>query len=156
MDDLEQVINSCNGLLETSNLKPIVDLLRALRERLSDSQSNLKPIAAKLIGSILSKADKNAQSNLGKVIFPAVVNSALNDIKKPMRDAALAAIRSGTTMSDLEGGGPNGAALEFFVAALVSGLSGSEYKVKMLCLKLLTSVPPFHDFSSSLLGKWDP
>ncbi len=130
MDDLEKAINSCNGLLETSNLKPIIDLLRALRERLSDSQSNLKPIAAKLIGSILSKTDKNAQANLGKVIFPAIVNSALNDIKKPMRDASLAAVRSGTTLNGLEGGGPNGPALGVFLAALVSGLDGSEFKVR--------------------------
>lgn len=131
MDDLEKAINSCSGLLDTSNLKLIVDLLRALRERLSDSQSNLKPFAVRLIGSILAKSDKVAQAKLGKVIYPAVISSALNDNKKPMRDAALAALRSGTTVSDLEGGGPNGAALEFFVIALANELSGSEYKVRM-------------------------
>lgn len=119
-----------NGLISTEALKPLVALLRALRERLSDSQSNLKPVAARIIGSILGSVDTGAQAKLGKIVFPPLVSAVANDNRKPMREASLEAIRAGTTASSVEGGEPNTATLESLMVAVVGELSESEFKVR--------------------------
>lgn len=129
MEEVENVLKRCSGLLDTSKMKPIVELLRALRERLSDSQSNLKPVAARLIGCILSSVDAASQGKLGRVVYAPLINAAMNDKKKNMHDAAMEALRVGTSLAALEGEGPNEQALESFVVALAGELDESEFKV---------------------------
>lgn len=132
MEEVEAALDRCSGLLDTTHLRPLVDLLRAIRERLSDSQSNLKPLAAKLLGMILSKTDAVSQGKLGKVIFQALINSAMNDNRKIMHEACMVALRESTTLAKLEGEGPSEPALEPFIVGLVGELDESDYKVSQL------------------------
>lgn len=129
MEEVEAVLRRCSGLLDTSTLKPLLDLCRALCERLSDTQSNLKPVAARLLGSVLSSVDGPAQAKLGKVVYAPLINSAMNENKKTMHDAAMEALRKGTSLHPLEGDGVNNQALLTFVAALAAELDESEFKV---------------------------
>ena len=132
LDDVEVGLKGCSGLLSTTppHLKSLVELLRALRERLSDSQSNLKPVAARIIGDILGSVDKAAQARLGKVVYSPLLAAAMNDNRKPMREASLAAVRKGTQEPELDGGKPNELALEAMLVAFVGELSESEFKVR--------------------------
>lgn len=129
MEEVENALAKCSGLLDTSRLRPLVDVLRALKERLSDSQSNLKPVAARLTGSLLSKVDATAQGKLGKVVYAPLINSAMNDNRKVMHDACMEALTVATSLASLEGEGPNELALEPFVVALVGELDESDLKV---------------------------
>jgi len=129
LDDVEAAVNKSNGLISTDALKPLVELLRALRERLSDSQSNLKPVAARTIGSILGAVDTVSQAKLGKIVYAPLVSAVMNDNRKPMRQMSLEAIRVGTTASSVEGGKPNRSSLESLMVSVVGELSESEFKV---------------------------
>ena len=130
MDEVEEALKRCSGMLSTTalHLKALVELLRALKERLSDSQSNLKPLAAKLIGSVLGLVDKGSQGTLGRLVFSPLLNAAISDGRKPMREASLKALSDGTISSDLEGGGPNGLALESLMVAFVGVVGSAEIK----------------------------
>ena len=112
-----------------SRSKIVVDLTRALRDRLSDTQINLKPVAARIIAELLSVVDKSTQAKLGRIVYAPLINAAMNDIKKPMRDAALEALRSGTMASELLGGGINEEALEPFIVALVGEVTEASARV---------------------------
>jgi hypothetical protein len=133
LDEIEAVLKGCNGLLDTSpaQMKQLSDLTRGLRDRLTDLQINLRPCAARLVGSLLSSVDKVSQAKLGKLVLPSLINEAMNDIKKPMRDAALEAIRTSITASQLDGGGLNVLALEALVAALVSEVNEAAIRVSL-------------------------
>lgn len=128
------------GLVDVtgSNLKNVIDLTRALRDRLSDTQINLKPVAARIIAGLLSVVDKTTQAKLGRLVYAPLTNAAMNDIKKPMRDAALEALRSGTMASELLGGGINEEALEPFLAALVGEVT--EASARVSCSTLVNSL----------------
>jgi len=130
MEEVEAAMKRSSGILDTNKLRPLVDLLRALRERLSDSQSNLKPIAARLIGSILSATDATSQAKLGKVVYGPLINSAMNDTRKIMHDACIEALGAGTSLSNLDGGGPNVLSLEPFIVGLAGQLEESDLKVR--------------------------
>lgn len=121
----------CSGLLDIAGprLKFVVDLTRALRDRLSDTQINLKPVAARVIGALLSVVDKPTQAKLGRLVYAPLINASMNDIKKPMRDATLQALRSGTMASELVGGGINEETLEPFVTALVGEVNETSARV---------------------------
>lgn len=129
MEEVEAVLKRCAGLLDTSKLRPLVDVLRALRERLSDSQSNLKPVAARLIGSILSATDAPSQAKLGKVVYGPLINAAMNDSRKVMHDACMEALSVGTSLPKFEGGGLNELSMEPFIVSLVGELDESDFKV---------------------------
>jgi hypothetical protein len=140
MEEVDDVMKRSSGMLDASKMKSMVELLRALRDRLSDSQSNLKPVAARIIGSILGAVDKEAQAKLGKVVYAPLINCAMNDSKKNMHDAAIESLREGTSMAPLEGDGPNELALESFVIALTGELTESELKVRCffsICLNCM-------------------
>ena len=137
MEDVESALKRCTGLLDTSRPKPLVDLLRALRERLSDSQSNLKPVASRLIGSILSSVDKVSQGRMGKIVYGSLINAAMHDNKKNMHDAAMESLTVGTSLAPLEGEGLNEQSLEAFVNALVGELEESEFKVRLFDANLI-------------------
>jgi cytoskeleton-associated protein 5 len=128
LEDVEKALKSSSGLLDTSKLRPLQDLLRAMRERLSDSQSNLKPLAARIIGLILGAMEGEAQGKLGKLVYAPVLNAAMNDKRKVMNDAAMEALKKATSIPEMKGEGLNEHSLEQFVIALTSELDGSEFK----------------------------
>lgn len=136
-------------------MRQLVDLMRLIRERLSDTQINLRPTAARLAGTFLSVVDKKSQATLGKIIHPGLLNAAMNDIKKPMRDASLASIRSGITMASIEGEGTNVLALEVLAVAVVGEVNEAAIRAGGLpdVLLLLDSVaedfPNLDNVSSS-------
>jgi hypothetical protein len=133
MDEIEAALKSCNGLLETSpaHMKQLSELTRGLRDRLTDTQINLRPTAARLSGSLLAIVDKSSQAKLARLVFAALINSAMNDIKKPMRDAALDAIRTGIAASSLDGGGLNELSLEALVSAIVGEVNEAAIRVSL-------------------------
>jgi hypothetical protein len=131
LDEVEMTLKRITGLVNVSgsHSKNVVDLTRALRDRLSDTQINLKPVAARTIAALLSVVDKSTQAKLGRIVYAPLINAAMNDIKKPMRDAALGALRSGTMASELLGGGINEEALEPFIVALVGEVTEASARV---------------------------
>lgn len=131
MDEIEVALKRCTGLIETTSpqMKQLAELMRGLRDRLTDTQINLRPTAARLIGSLLSAVDKVSQSKLGKIVLSPLINEAMNDIKKPMRDASLAAIRSAFTASWLDGGGINEQAFEALINSLVAEVNEAAIRV---------------------------
>jgi hypothetical protein len=133
MDEIEAALKSCNGLLETSpaHMKQLSELTRGLRDRLTDTQINLRPTAARLSGSLLAIVDKLSQARLARLVFAALINSAMNDIKKPMRDASLDAIRTGIAASSLDGGGLNELSLEALVSAIVGEVNEAAIRVSL-------------------------
>lgn len=131
MEEVEAALEHCAGLLDTNKLRPLVELLRALRDRLSDSQSNLKPVAARLMGVILSVVDGPSQAKLGKAAYGPLINCAMNDTRKVMHDACMEALGVGTSLPKVEGGGTNVQALEPFVLGLVGEMDESDFKVSL-------------------------
>ena len=131
LDEVEALLKKCSGLLDTSptKTKQLVELTKALRERLTDTQINLKPVAARVIGHLLSLVDKSTQAKLGRIIYAPLINAVMTDIKKQMKDAALEALRVGSSASLLEGGGFNEEALEALVSALALEVKESSLKV---------------------------
>ncbi|KAL7540754.1 hypothetical protein ACHAXR_010359, partial [Thalassiosira sp. AJA248-18] len=130
MEEVNACLSKCGGLIETEGkaFLSLKQLFIALRSRLNDSQSNLKPIAATLIGSLLNHVDDEPQAKLGKIVFPALANAAMNDMKKTMRDAAVSALSMGTERPKQNGGGTNLAATECFIVCLQSVLSDAALK----------------------------
>lgn len=129
---MEAAIKGCNGLINSSTdsvLKKLAELIKALRGRLSDTQINLKPLAARVIGSFLSMLDGNAQAKLGKLVYGPLMALVMNDMKKPTREASLEALQSSTTLPSLEGGGPNVDAIEGLVVAMTGEISESSIRV---------------------------
>ena len=132
-ESMEQVIheaNKCCGLLSTnaqsySNLK---ELMIALRSRMNDSQSNLKPLAANAMASILCRVDEQSQAKFGKAVFPSLVTASMTDTKKAMRDASRLALEAGTLIPEHNGGGVNSLAFDALVVSLKSELSDAAIK----------------------------
>lgn len=124
-------LQNVGGLLETNPkaLKFLADLVRSLRDRLSDTQINLRPLAAKLIGEILGLLDKSHQAKLGKLAFPPLINSAMNDIKKPVRDSSVHAINAGLRERSTEESQVNQSSAEVFVNAVVSEVNEASIRV---------------------------
>lgn len=131
LEDVGTALEKCSCLISTSPQTVyggLVELVRAMKGRLSDSQSNLKPVAAKHIGSLLSCCDRVAQAKLGKLVFGPLINAAMTDNKKIMRDAAITALQGGTGLHAMEGGGSNPFALDCMVGSLVAELKDSDFK----------------------------
>jgi len=115
IEELSAALKGCNSLIDASSsqkLRFLIELARALRDRLSDTQTNLRPLAARTVGEFLENLDKSSKGRIGKIVYPTLMGSAINEIKKPMRDAAMEALRSGTKSSSLEGSGSNRESLE--------------------------------------------
>ncbi len=108
----------------------LLELMRALNARLSDSQSNLKPIAARNIASILNSIDANSQPKLGKIVYASLIKAGMSDNKNIVRDAALEALKKGTLLSEIDGGSVNTKSMEPLIAAFSSEVGDSEYKVR--------------------------
>jgi hypothetical protein len=150
LDEVNAALSKCGGLLSTDgkSFLELKQLATNLRLRINDSQSNLKPLAASVIGSLLSHLDDAAQAKLGSVVFPALVTAAMNDMKKTMRDAAVSALVLGTDRPAQNGGGTNKSSVEAFVLSLESELSDAALKssglpevLSFLSTKIETIVP---------------
>ena len=128
LEDVGKAIKNTNMLLDTSKMRPLVELLRALRDRLTDTQINLKPVAARLLGLILGSVEDDAQGKLGKVVYAPIMNAAMNDKRKVMHDASMEALQKSISVSELNGGGFNEQSLEPFIVSLIGELEGSEFK----------------------------
>jgi len=130
MDNVIARLSKCSGMLSTDHkaFNSLKELIAAIRSRLNDSQSNLKPLAARAIGSILSHTDEQSQAKIGKAVFPSLVNAAMNDMKKTMRDAAISSLTSGIKRNKLDGGGTNLLSLDVFIASMESELSDAALK----------------------------
>ena len=130
LDEVSAALDKCCGLLSTEGnaFSQLKQLATNLRLRINDSQSNLKPLAASVIGSLLTHLDDAAQAKVGSVVFPALVNAAINDMKKTMRDAAVSALVLGTDRSKQNGGGTNASSVEAFILSLESDLSDAALK----------------------------
>ena len=133
IDEVDAAVKKCSSLIDTSpqHAKQLGELMRTLRDRLSDSQGNLKPLSARVIGSLLAVTDKGAQVKLGKLVYGPLINAAISDIKKPMREASLEALRCSITVPSIEGGGVNSDALEGFMNAISSELNDGAMKVRL-------------------------
>lgn len=130
LDEIKMNVDKCGGLIATngSSFPPLKQLFAALCSRLNDSQSNLKPMAAILIGAIISLVDDDSKTKLGRIVFAALLSGAMNDMKKTMRDAALSAIAIGTEQSKQNGGGTNILAVESLIVCFESSLSEAALK----------------------------
>lgn len=130
MDEVMQEANKCSGLLSTEGkaYAALKEVVVALRNRMNDSQSNLKPLAANAMESIISRVDEPSQAKFGKVVFPSLCSAAMTDMKKTMRDASLAAIVAGTKRPEQEGGLINAFALDALIVSLHSELSDAAIK----------------------------
>ena len=154
LEDVEKALKNTSGLLDTSKMRPLVELLRAMRDRLTDTQINLKPIAARLIGLVLSSVEGEAQGKLGKVVYAPVMNAAMNDKRKVMNDAAMEALQKSISIPEIEGEGFNEHSLEPFVVALIGELDESEFKsagiagILTLTQKLVQHLPDLEKVSS--------
>lgn len=139
LEDVEAACIQYKGLISSSpqSMKGLVNLLRALKARLVDSQSNLKPIAARNIASILNSVDSSSQAKLGRTVYASLIHAGMNDNKKIARDAALEALERGTSLADIDGGGINPSAMEPLMVAFVSELEESEFKVSICCTGFL-------------------
>lgn len=130
LDEIKMNVDKCGGLIATNGISfpPLKQLFAALCSRLNDSQSNLKPMAATLIGAIISLVDDDSKAKLGRIVFAALLSGAMNDMKKTMRDAALSAIAMGTEQSKQNGGGTNILAVESLIVCFESSLSEAALK----------------------------
>ena len=131
MEEVTSSLKKCDNfvLCSPSSIKSLNELMKALRERLNDSQSNLKPIAAELIGNLLFSVDEQSKSKLGRETFPPLINAVVNDNKKNMRVAAMNAVRKGVQKNAIDGNDPSSIALECFLYSLLSALNDSGIKV---------------------------
>ena len=130
LDEIKMNVDKCGGLIATngSSFPALKQLFAALCSRLNDSQSNLKPIAATLIGTIISLVDDDSKAKLGRIVFAALLSGAMNDMKKTMRDAALSAIAMGTEQLKQNGGGTNLLAVECLIVCFESSLTEAALK----------------------------
>lgn len=128
--------------------------MRALKSRLGDSQSNLKPLAAKNIAAILSSVDSIAQAKFGKIVYGPLISAAMNDNKKIMRDASLEALTTGTMKLEIEGGGVNISSMEPFMNACATELMESGQKVCCYVFISLSFFSTVTNLSYRILGCW--
>ncbi len=131
LEEVESVCIQYKGLISTESncFSDLVKLIRVLKSRLSDLQSNLKPLAARIIALILGSVHSSAQAKLGKIVYRPLISAAMNDNKKIMRDASLSALKEGTMKLDLEGGGVNYLSMDAFMNACAMELIETGQKV---------------------------
>jgi len=146
MEEVEGALKKSNGLVSTDSkcLSQLANLMKALRERLTDSQSNLKPFAASVIGLLLSSVEPDGQAKLAKLAFQTLFSAALTDNRKPMRESAISALEKGTERIAVAGGGINSLSVEVMILPFVTILKETEYKAVGTpeALKLLADRAP--------------
>ena len=128
----------------------VLDLLRALKERLSDSQSNLKPLAAGIIADIIYSLDAASSVKYVKVAGFALVSAAMNDNKKTMRDAVFAALER-TLRNSANPDSVNGAVLNGYLGPLTQAIKEGNSKSVGLA-----EVLSFFSKNAAGFAKFDP
>lgn len=118
-------------------LQACAEVLKALKARLADSQSNLKPIAAAAIADVLVSLEPTALPKFFRLVGEPLLN-ATSDNKKVMRDAALAAVESILTLGKGPGQAAHPVVLEAMLPALASALMHPVGRTE-----LLTCVAPY-------------
>ena len=134
LDDIDEALKGCSGLIASGpiQMKQLVELARGLRDRLTDLQINLRPTAARLVGTLVLLVASTNQAKLCKVVLAALISEALNDANKPMRDASLLAIRCSVTCPQVDGGNINVLAIEPLLNALVSEVNDAAIRVSSI------------------------
>jgi cytoskeleton-associated protein 5 len=89
---LESIIAACerSGHYLEAN-KQTVEVIKALKTRLNDTQANLKPVAAMALGHTLASFDTESAGKVLKSIVGGLL-LGLGDNKKQMRDAMISAL----------------------------------------------------------------
>ena len=111
---IEAVIAACERsghYLEVTPGAPavaLVDLLKALKARLNDTQANLKPLAAAAIGHLIASLEPEAGAKHLRPVAGGLVGG-LGDNKKPMRDATVAALNMAVSLNRYTTSGADGA-----------------------------------------------
>ena len=100
----------------------MVDLVKALNERISDSQSNLKPLSAGVVGQVVNSVEPESQPKLMKIVATSLITSVVTESKKNMQDAAMKSIIACTTTGEIDGSKVNKLSMEMMVPYLVSVL----------------------------------
>lgn len=67
---------------------------------------------------MLGVTDGTSQGRIARLVFPSLVSASMSDIKKPVRDASLDAIRDGFHIPQLAGGGFNKESVEALMFAV--------------------------------------
>ncbi len=96
---MEAIIAGCERsghYLEAS--KGTLELVRALKPRLNDTQANLKPIASAAIGHIVTSMDTDNGVKVLRFVASSLIG-AVADNKKAMRDSAIATLQSIVTLN---------------------------------------------------------
>lgn len=79
------------------------ELVKSLKARMNDTQANLKPIAAAVIGHLVASFEISIGSKLLRLVAEALLGG-LADNKKSMRDATTAAMQIAVTQNKTEEG----------------------------------------------------
>jgi hypothetical protein len=91
---MEAVIQACERsghFIEANSTSR--DIIKALKDRLNDTQANLKPLGATALGHLLSSLDvENSSRSLRSVVGDPLV-AGVSDNKKVMRDACIASLQ---------------------------------------------------------------
>jgi regulator of RNase E activity RraB len=89
---MEKIMNSCDSCGNYIEINKFsLELLRALKPRLSDTQSNLRPIALSTFAKLIVAGDEEGAIKALKFLLPSVLN-CLSDSKKNIKDSAIVAI----------------------------------------------------------------
>ncbi|GMI25492.1 hypothetical protein TeGR_g8134, partial [Tetraparma gracilis] len=150
MEAITASLKSASHLITSS--ANVHELLRGLKERLNDSQSNLKPKAANLIAATISSLSAQDAAKCFKLVSTPLMSVSLTDNKKPMRDAAFTALQKCVTMPEGTGQtGTNKSALENCVPALLLCLKNGDAKGAGV-----PEVLTYFATKASELNKFDP
>ena len=149
MEEVSSSLDRCGGVISCApNCVPgLVELVRALTQRLNDVQSNLKPLAASLIETIFYSVDSDVQVKLGRIAFPPLLSAAMADNRQAMRDKSMSALKAGTRKIKLDEVVPNSASLEILLGSFVTITKDSEFKVRLVMLVelyILVPLSPHH------------
>jgi hypothetical protein len=96
---LEALVAACerSGHYLEGN-KPTIEIIRALKPRMNDTQANLKPIAASAIGHFVASLELDVAVKVLRMMAGPLLGG-LADNKKTMKDATIAALQVAVTLN---------------------------------------------------------
>lgn len=102
---LESIISSCenSGYFIEAN-KGTSEILKAVKNRINDTQANLKPIAVTAIGKIIASLAPESGCKYLRVVSSDLIGG-LADNKNAMRNATIAAMQMAVTLNATPGEG---------------------------------------------------
>lgn len=96
---LDSVVSACEGsghYLEFN--KSTAELIKTIKLRINDTQSNLKPLAMSALGHLVTSFPTESAGKVLRTIAPAML-SGLSDNKRPMREATVASLQLAVSTS---------------------------------------------------------